>query len=347
MDVLHWLQPRDHVVAARTVTTLSGVAVTTALFTAPLQATTPSGTNALLAAALLALVVGVSAMSLVIGPEHRLGWALAPVLSVPALVLIDLLTDDATLTAQLFFLFPALYGASQLRPPGAAFLAVLAIAGEVVVVATQLPAREALVDAWYVAAAIGTTTMLLAIASERNARLVARLEEMAAVDPLTGLATRRVLDEAAGSALSGAGNESGTALILLDVDHFKSINDRHGHPAGDAVLVQLAALLRKHGRANDVACRLGGDEVALLMPACGLDDVEQRAAELMAAVREEPFHTGSGDPIAVSISIGCAHLPTHASDLHALYSAADSALYRAKELGRDCVVTASSADPVG
>ena len=82
--------------------------------------------------------------------------------------------------------------------------------------------------------------MLLIRSGEQQDELVARLERLAAVDTLTGLATRRVLDEAAKTAMSSADSHEGTSLILLDVDEFKSINDRYGHPGGDEVLVQLA-----------------------------------------------------------------------------------------------------------
>lgn len=347
MDVLHWMQPRDHRAAARSVSTLSGVAASTTILTAPLRPQEPGPAEAALAAGLIVLVILLSVLAHRFDRRHRVAWALAPVLSIPVLVAIDLLTHDASVTAQIFLIFPALYGASQLRPPGAAVMAVLSIAGEVVVVAAQLPTRDAVVDAWYVAAAIATTAVLLAVASERHARLVARLEQMAAVDTLTGLATRRVLDEAATSALSGAGSDAGTALILIDVDHFKTINDQHGHPAGDAVLVDLAALLLRHSRPTDVVCRLGGDEIAVLLPACSQQTARTRGEEVVAAVSEHHFATDGTERIAVSISVGCAHLPTHATDLRALYSAADGALYEAKQTGRGRVAVAHAPVDVG
>lgn len=340
MSFLEWMQPRDPRAAARSVATLCGVAAVTTVVTAPLQRLelTPAATAVVVALIVLVLLVGVVVHRT--GGRHRLVWALAPVLAVPALVAIDLLTDDASVTAQIFFLFPALYGASQLRAPGAVVTTALAVAGEVVVVGAQLPLRDAVVQGWYVAAAIGTTAALLAVATERHARLVDRLEQLAAIDPLTGLATRRVLDEAAGSALSGAGNEAGTALILIDLDHFKVINDRHGHPTGDAVLVQLAALLLARSRPTDVVCRLGGDEIAILLPACPEPAAMERAEELLLAVVAHRFRGEAGEDVEVSVSLGCAHLPTHATDLRALYSAADGALYEAKQAGRGRVAGA-------
>lgn len=334
MNILEWMQPRDPRVAARSVATLCGVAATTTAVTAPLQDQQVTSAAAVLVGSLVVLVALIGAVMHRMGGRHRVAWALAPVVSVPVLVAIDLLTHDASVTAQVFFLFPALYGASQLRPPGVVVTTALAVAGEVVVVALQLPARAAVVQAWYVTAAICTTAVLLAVATERHARVVTRLEQLAAIDPLTGLATRRVLDEAASSALSGAGNDAGTALILLDIDHFKRINDRHGHPTGDAVLVRLAELLVARSRPSDVVCRMGGDEIALLLPACAASTASARAEELLAAVQDCRFKDPAGDDVAVSVSMGWAHLPTHATDLRALYTAADGALYEAKQAGR-------------
>lgn len=339
MRLLEWMQPRHPQAAARSVATLSGVAATTSILTVPLQDQPLGAVEIVLGGGLVGLIVLISVMAHRFDESHRIAWALAPVAGVVILTMMNLVTQDASVTAQIFFVFPVLYGASQLRPPGAVIMAALSIAGEVVVVATQLPARQAVVDAWYVSAALGTTAVLLAVASERHARLVTRLEQMAAVDPLTGLSTRRVLDEAAGSAMSGAHSHAGTALILLDVDHFKSINDRHGHPMGDQVLVQLARLLLDRSRGSDVVCRLGGDEIAVLLPGCSFATALARAEDMLAAVHAHRFHLEDDVSLDVSVSMGCAHMTTHATDLRSLYSAADSALYDAKQSGRGRVAT--------
>lgn len=343
MDLIGWMQPRDTRVAARSVATLCGVAVTTTVLTTPLR---DQSLSLAARSTELAIILVIALIAVFVhrrGGTHRIVWAITPAATVPALVAVDLLSRDHSVTAQIFFLFPVLYGASQLRPPGVVVITALAVAGEVIVVGAQLPLREAVLEAWYVTAALCTSAILLAVASERNARLVARLEQLAAIDPLTGLATRRVLDEAAASALSGAGSNAGTALLLLDVDHFKAINDRHGHPAGDAILVQLAQVLLDHSRPTDVVCRLGGDEIAVLLPACRERTALDRAEAVVAAVRGWPFHTEDGTQVAVSVSMGCAHLPTHATDLRTLYTAADAALYKAKQAGRGRVEGATGA----
>ena len=215
------------------------------------------------------------------------------------------------------------------------------LAGEFIVVAAGLPLREALVNAGYVTAALVTTAVLLGRAAERQASLVRTLENQAAIDSLTGLVTRRVLDTAATSALSGAGSEEGTTLVLLDVDEFKSINDRYGHPGGDSVLMQLAELLVKSSRRGDVVCRMGGDEVELLLPACSEDSGRVRADQIVRDVAAHAFVVEGAEALHVSVSAGVAHAPTHASDLRTMYAAADAALYEAKHSGRNRAVASS------
>ncbi len=343
MSLLSWMQPRSVRTATRSIATLTGVAGTTTVITAPLDDQGLGSADVVMAGGLVLTVLLITVVAHRLDERHRVSWALAPIAALGVLVALDLLTRDASVAAQIFFAFPALYGASQLRPPGAALLAVLSVSGEYVVVFTLLPIRDAIVDACYVTAAIATTAALLAVASERHARLVHRLEQMAAIDPLTGLATRRVLDEAAESALRGASSHAGTALILIDVDHFKSINDRYGHPAGDEVLVQLARHLLQQSRDSDVVCRLGGDEIAVLLPGCAYATAVDRAESVLAAVTAHPYLLDDGTTLPVSVSIGCAHMPTNATDLRALYTAADSALYEAKRAGRGRVAIAQAA----
>jgi diguanylate cyclase (GGDEF)-like protein len=215
------------------------------------------------------------------------------------------------------------------------------LAGEIIVVAVGLPVREAILNAGYVAAALVTTAVLLARAAEKQASLVQSLEDQAAIDSLTGLVTRRVLDTAATSALSGAGSDEGTSLVLIDVDDFKSINDRYGHPGGDEVLMQLADLLVQGSRRGDVVCRMGGDEVALLLPACSDLSGRNRADDIVREVGLHPFAVDGAGTFRVSVSAGVAHAPTHASNLRTMYAAADAALYEAKHSGRNRAIAST------
>jgi diguanylate cyclase (GGDEF)-like protein len=135
---------------------------------------------------------------------------------------------------------------------------------------------------------------------------------------------------------------AGTALVLIDVDAFKTINDRHGHPVGDDVLVHLAGVLREQIRAEDaVLSRLGGDELAVLLPGCTAAVARRRAEELLGAVRSHPLLLPDGTLLSLSISLGVAHMPRRSGKLRTLYHAADAALYDAKRNGRGRVAVAA------
>jgi len=344
--LLEWMLPRNHRAAARTVTTLCAVAAGVSVVFAPFQPAEHGAgpVEMAIGAGVIALVILLAVLARYFREANRLAWTLSPLLAIAAIVVVDLLTNDSSVSAQIFLVFPTLYGASQLRVPGSVVMTGASIVGELVVVGVQLPTREAIVDAGYVAAALVTASVLLTVSAERQARLVAKLEQMAAVDPLTGLVTRRVLDKAATSALSGATSDEGTSLILMDVDNFKTINDEYGHPAGDEVLVELAERIVRSTRNADVVCRLGGDEIAVLLPACSRDAAQRRAEDLLDDVRNHPFTlTGVDHALSVSVSLGLAHAPSDAVDLRSLYAAADSALYHAKRSGRGRLTIA--ADP--
>ncbi len=344
--MLDWMLPRNHRAAARTVTTLCVVAAAVSVVFAPFQPAENGAGPAEMAVGggVIALVILLAVLARYFREANRLAWTISPLLAVAAIVVVDLLTNDSSVSAQIFLVFPTLYGASQLRVPGSVVMTAASLVGELVVVGIQLPARQAVVDAGYVAAALVTASVLLTVSTERQARLVARLKQMAAIDPLTGLVTRRVLDKAATSALSGATSDEGTSLILMDVDNFKTINDEHGHPVGDEVLVELADRIVRGTRSADVVCRLGGDEIAVLLPACSRESAQRRAEDILADVRAHPFVvTGVDQHLSVSVSLGLAHAPSDALDLRSLYAAADAALYQAKRSGRNRLTIA--ADP--
>jgi diguanylate cyclase (GGDEF)-like protein len=134
-------------------------------------------------------------------------------------------------------------------------------------------------------------------------------------------------------------------LILIDIDHFKQINDSFGHPGGDDVLCGVAEILTELSRPTDVVSRLGGDEIALLLPGCEPSAGLERARLILDTVRQRRFRTAAGHQVDVSVSIGLAHAPTHADDLRPLYSAADAALYQAKRAGRNRIGEPVAARP--
>jgi diguanylate cyclase (GGDEF)-like protein len=172
-----------------------------------------------------------------------------------------------------------------------------------------------------------------------NFRLRETLRSQSTRDPLTGLFNRRYMEDSLERELHRAAREEGTlGTIMLDLDHFKALNDQAGHVAGDRVLRSLADLLRSHVRAGDVVCRYGGEEFTVLMPDAGLDETLARAEILRAAV-EDASRT---EPLPVTISAGVAVYPVHASSGSELIDAADAALYAAKARGRNRVMTAAA-----
>lgn len=172
--------------------------------------------------------------------------------------------------------------------------------------------------------------------------LLVRLEQQSHEDPLTGLANRRRWDEQLVAQCERARETGGhLAVVLLDVDHFKSINDRLGHAAGDEVLRRVSAVLVQRSPAGSVVARLGGDELALLLP--GMD--EQAASALAERVRTDVRSTAlvGGSRVEVGVSQGVAAARGHAASVTALMSLADSELYRAKN-DRDSVCSSRVPD---
>lgn len=161
-------------------------------------------------------------------------------------------------------------------------------------------------------------------------------------DHLTGVANRRAFFEAGERELARRQQGSRTlAMLMLDADHFKGINDRHGHPAGDAVLQHLARTMQAQCRDVDVLARLGGEEFAILLPAVDQQDALGVAERLRAEVAAYPA-TYEGQPIAYTVSIGVALLQPEHSTLDGLIKAADQALYHAKQSGRNRVCLAAT-----
>jgi diguanylate cyclase (GGDEF)-like protein len=131
------------------------------------------------------------------------------------------------------------------------------------------------------------------------------------------------------------------SLMVLDVDHFKRVNDGFGHAAGDAVLRAIAQLVRQSIRDCDVACRYGGEELVILMPDCVQDDAARRAEALRADIAGAPPMMDGAGPDVITASFGVAEYPLHGPDADALFWAADKALYKAKRDGRNRVVAAA------
>ena len=170
-----------------------------------------------------------------------------------------------------------------------------------------------------------------------SASLLAERERLAAVDGLTGLANRRALDSGlAREVASAARRQEPLALVLVDIDHFKTVNDTRGHMGGDEVLRAVASVLQTACRAQDLVARYGGEEFALVLPSCP-------AAAAEAIVERARVAMGVVDVLGgVTVSAGVATIPDHAADGAALLKAADAALYAAKAAGRNRVCVAST-----
>ncbi|CAG0968691.1 Response regulator PleD [Burkholderiales bacterium] len=168
------------------------------------------------------------------------------------------------------------------------------------------------------------------------------LRERATHDKLTGLYNRHYLNARLEQEVARARRtRSPVAVIMLDIDHFKRFNDDFGHAAGDYVLHELGEVLRHAARQSDTACRYGGEEFVLLMPDTACDVATRRAEDIRVAVRNLRLEWEGQRLGTVTVSIGIAMLPEHGADPEAILRAADVALYRAKELGRDRVVVAA------
>jgi diguanylate cyclase (GGDEF)-like protein len=174
--------------------------------------------------------------------------------------------------------------------------------------------------------------------------LRAELAEEAVRDPLTGLYNRRHLDRALRADLASRPRSGGLSVLVVDVDHFKSVNDRFGHAAGDRVLTAVAGTLAGAVREGDTAARLGGEEFVLVLPGAGRDQAVERAEQIRRAVAGagHPVDGGTG-VLGVTVSIGVAVCPASGTSAEALLEAADRALYTAKAGGRDRVVAADAA----
>ena len=163
-------------------------------------------------------------------------------------------------------------------------------------------------------------------------------EEMASRDSLTGLYNHRAFyallkDEIARSLRFSRP----LSLLMLDIDHFKLVNDTHGHQAGDTILKGLSELLFKRARAVDRVCRYGGEEFILILPETDATQTLRIAERLRSAVQSHSFPVGDGNALGITVSIGVATYPMQEIPPKDFVKAADIALYRAKQAGRNRV----------
>jgi len=176
-----------------------------------------------------------------------------------------------------------------------------------------------------------------------NLNLRETLQEQSIRDPLTGLHNRRYLEDSLIRELARAKRKTQPlSIILLDIDHFKRVNDTFGHGAGDMVLRRLGLVLQAYVRESDIACRVGGEEFSVLLPEGPLQIATQRAEDIRKAVNELTLKHEEKDLGTVTVSAGVATFPDHGTTADALIRAADQVLYDAKHKGRNRVVSASA-----
>jgi diguanylate cyclase (GGDEF)-like protein len=205
--------------------------------------------------------------------------------------------------------------------------------------AAAMPGTTPLLLLAFTGTVVVTGLVLNAVVGERSraidalAQALKTLKEEAIRDPLTNLYNRRFLHDYLARELVRAKREGARiAVLMIDLDHFKRVNDTAGHAAGDEVLVRLAALLKRYIRGSDIACRFGGEEFTLVLPNATPQSAQARAEAICKAVRDE----GSGLR-GVTASLGVAIYPDSTSEPETLLRAADRALYEAKERGRNQV----------
>lgn len=164
-----------------------------------------------------------------------------------------------------------------------------------------------------------------------------QMREQAIRDDLTGVHNRRHFVEVAERELERAQRQgSALSLVMMDIDHFKNVNDAHGHPTGDVALKAVGAMLRASKRASDLACRLGGEEFAVLLVGMGHEGAMERAETWRSTLAAMAL-PAEGVTLRLTASFGVATFPAQAASLVELMKVADSRMYRAKAMGRDRV----------
>ena len=196
------------------------------------------------------------------------------------------------------------------------------------------------VRSWYFEASQLKRALLMGLASIQHK--IRDLRRASTTDTLTGLLNRRGLDEA--MALLQAA-ETPLSIVAMDIDHFKHINDRYGHAAGDRALQALATLLTEGSRSGDTVARSGGEEFVMLMPGAPLAAAVATAERLRLKLAQ--LGATAGLPAPITMSAGVAQYPLHGATLDEVIQQADRALYYAKNHGRNAVCVADHQAPDG
>lgn len=210
----------------------------------------------------------------------------------------------------------------------------------------HLPKKELYLAAAADSAGIWIALLLTGVLCAAGFRMMALLRQISRMtyhDALTGLPNRRLLEDRLQMALPAARRSNQrTALLFIDLDRFKPVNDRYGHATGDWLLTQAAARMRHALRAGDTVSRMGGDEFVVLLPAIPTPQDAVVAAEKLRLALEAPFLHEMHGPLRISSSIGVALSPDHAQEAGELLRFGDEAMYQAKQAGRNQVILFSN-----
>jgi diguanylate cyclase (GGDEF)-like protein len=175
-----------------------------------------------------------------------------------------------------------------------------------------------------------------------NLKLRETLRFQSIEDPLTGLFNRRYMEEALHRELARIKRQnSSMAVIMLDVDHFKKLNDTYGHDLGDNVLRELGRFLNNRVRTEDIPCRYGGEEFALILTDIPMDSAITKAEDICTGIAETLMIHCRDQVLSITVSMGVAAYPNHGENADDILQAADAALYQAKEAGRNRVIAAA------
>ncbi|XOZ32386.1 GGDEF domain-containing protein [Halomonadaceae bacterium KBTZ08] len=230
--------------------------------------------------------------------------------------------------------YPILVASFFLTRPVIAISLNTAMVVAIMIYGTSLASGESFWAYFATATVVSACAFIFAIRNQQQRREMAVLARR---DPLTGVRNRRSMDDALQLAVSTASRTATPyALVMLDLDHFKAINDEHGHGLGDDILVNLARMVERNTRQSDQLFRFGGEEFVLLMP--GVDHAGMKA--VVHGLRQKIRSTLRSPDGPVTASFGAAHLHPNESWEHWL-KRTDDALYQAKESGRDCVLIAN------
>jgi len=260
------------------------------------------------------------------GDTERTGFAMAIFSCMAAVVISNLLENVGHM-----WVYPVLVATFFLTRPRAAILLNTATIVSSVIYATSLQTTESLFAFFTTCIVVSACAFIFALRNEHQREEMANL---ARLDPLTGARNRRSMDDALKLAVSTA-ERVGTAyaLVILDLDYFKRINDKHGHSLGDDILVYLTKLVDDSTRQTDQLFRFGGEEFVLLMPGVDLQGMKEVVYNLRQKIR---YKLCSPDgPVTASFGAALLH---EDEGWESWLKRADDALYRAKDAGRDCII---------